>query len=176
MPRSGTLDLRSVAERRLFWFLRAVLKLSSLCKAAADTAREEPSAILLLTTKQLDRQPNVFSQSRQSKLSLGMGCSSCRQGRGRRPTEACLRPRRCARPTHKLRQAQAASTFPPLLLLLLLLLSLKHDPWIVQGGKDLVTSPKCFWLPAESVKESCQTGQFFCHNTGNCEDYHMPVN
>ena len=53
MPRSGTLDLRSVAERRLFWFLRAVLKLSSLCKAAADTAREEPSAILLLTTKQM---------------------------------------------------------------------------------------------------------------------------
>ena len=76
MPRSGTLDLRSVAERRRFWFLRAVLKLSSLCKAAADTAREEPSAILLLTTKQSDRQPNVFSQIRQSKLSLGMGCSS----------------------------------------------------------------------------------------------------
>ena len=46
IPKSGTLGLRSVAERRRFWFLRAVLKLSSLCKAAADTAREDPSAIL----------------------------------------------------------------------------------------------------------------------------------
>jgi len=46
IPKSGTLDLRSVAERRRFWFLKAVLKLSSLCKAAAATAREDPSAIL----------------------------------------------------------------------------------------------------------------------------------
>ena len=43
MPRSGTLDLRSVADSRRFWFLRAVRKLSSLCRAAADTAREEVS-------------------------------------------------------------------------------------------------------------------------------------
>ena len=43
IPRSGTLDLRSVADSRRFWFLRAVRKLSSLCRAAADTAREEVS-------------------------------------------------------------------------------------------------------------------------------------
>ena len=112
MPRSGTLDLRSVAERRLFWFLRAVLKLSSLCKAAADTAREEPSAILLLTTKQMSSLRAVSQSCHLAWVAAVVRCS-CTQGRGRRPTEACLRPRRCARPTHKLRQAQAASTFPP---------------------------------------------------------------
>ena len=53
IPRSGTLGLRSVAERRLFWFLKAVLKLSSLCKAAAETAKEDPSAIF--TTKDFDQ-------------------------------------------------------------------------------------------------------------------------
>ena len=43
IPRSGTLDLRSVADSRRFWFLKAVRKLSSLWRAAADTAREEVS-------------------------------------------------------------------------------------------------------------------------------------
>ena len=53
IPRSGTLDLRSVADSRRFWFLRAVRKLSSLCRAAADTAREEVSEDIFSTRLKL---------------------------------------------------------------------------------------------------------------------------
>lgn len=39
-PSSGTLGFLSVADKRLFWFLSAVRKLSSLCRAEAATASE----------------------------------------------------------------------------------------------------------------------------------------
>jgi len=54
-PSSGTLGFLSVADRRLFWFLSAVRKLSSLCRAVVFTAKESlivsrPPLILGQTT------------------------------------------------------------------------------------------------------------------------------
>ena len=64
IPRSGTLDLRSVADSRRFWFLRAVRKLSSLWRAAADTAREEVSEDISLNKVETQEQAPSLDMDR----------------------------------------------------------------------------------------------------------------